>query len=490
MAETNQKQIKPQEGFQEDFLKSPADIVIGGGAAGVGKTYALLLEPLRHKQNKNFGAAIFRRTSPQIRMEGGLWDTSVSLYSQLGASPRETTLDWTFPSGSAIGFYHLEYEKDLINYQGAQFAFIGFDELTHFTKKQFFYLLSRNRSTSGVRPYVRATCNPDPDSWVANFIEWWIDQDSGFPIPERAGKIRYFTRDGEATVWGNSEQEVIDKCPHLFTGELETVRPKSATFIPGSIYDNKELLSVDPGYLANLMAQDESTKAALLHGNWKIKLDGLELYNPFSINDIFTNVHVKPGKKYITIDAARFGSDKAVIKVWNGFRVIDIAVYLLSSTTDIANKTKEFERQYAVPRSSVVCDADGVGGGVVDQLPGCHSFNNGASPIPIKGKDENYYNLKTQCFYHSADRVNNAEVYIEPQVASKIVDGKTVKVLLSEELRAIKKDKVDMDGKRRIIPKEQTKNILGRSPDFAECFMMREYFEVNALVPTTRGGRF
>ena len=75
--------------------------------------------------------------------------------------------------------------------QGAQVP--GFDELTHSTKSQFFYMMSRNRSMCGVRPYIRATCNPDADSWVAEFISWWIDQETGLPIPERAGKVRYLS---------------------------------------------------------------------------------------------------------------------------------------------------------------------------------------------------------------------------------------------------------------------------------------------------------
>lgn len=80
---------------------------------------------------------------------------------------------------------HLEHENDKYNHQGAQYPLIMFDELTHFSKTQFLYLLSRNRSTCGVRPYVRATCNPDPDSWVADLVAPWIDQATGFPIREK-----------------------------------------------------------------------------------------------------------------------------------------------------------------------------------------------------------------------------------------------------------------------------------------------------------------
>src|SRR5690554_534113 len=79
--EANKEKIPgPQAGPQEQFLKSKADIAIYGGAAGGGKTWALLLEPLSHIANPGFGGVIFRRTTVQVRNEGGLWDESARMY--------------------------------------------------------------------------------------------------------------------------------------------------------------------------------------------------------------------------------------------------------------------------------------------------------------------------------------------------------------------------------------------------------------------------
>jgi hypothetical protein len=286
------------------------------------------LEPLRYLTSiKGFKAVIFRRTTPQIKLPGGLWDTSMELYPLIGATPIDSLSKWKFPFDNSLKFSHLEYEKNIKDWQGSQVPFIAFDELTHFSRKMFFYLLSRNRSACGVKPYVRATCNPDPDSWVANFIEWWIDQDPdsnnyGFPIVERCGKLRYFISDAGNLIWRDTPEEVIIDGWHIIEKQLEKAPKtdpyslvKSVTFIPGSIYDNQKLLEKDPGYLGNLMAQDENTKAALLDGNWKIKTDGSALINLVKMKDSFSNEFVERGQKWITADIAMKGSDLLVIGV-------------------------------------------------------------------------------------------------------------------------------------------------------------------------------
>lgn len=249
--------------MQERFLATPADIAICGGAAFSGKTWAELAEPIRHIHNSRFGAVIFRRAFPQITHEGGLWDEAANLYPLLGAKPNSSDLYWTFPSGARVSFAHMQHEDTKYNWQGAQAPLIEFDELTHFSAGQFWYLLSRNRSTCGVRPYIRGSCNPDPDSWVAEFISWWIDQETGFPIPERSGVLRWFVRVGDDLVWADRPEELTTRWPQI--------PPKSATFIPGKIYDNPIGMQRDPGYLANLMALPYVERERLLEGNWKIR---------------------------------------------------------------------------------------------------------------------------------------------------------------------------------------------------------------------------
>ncbi len=267
--------LRPQAGPQEKFLSTPADICIYGGSAGGGKSFGLLLTPLRYKNVDGFGGVIFRKNAVQIYAEGGLWDEAGEVYGGIkGSQVRKGQAQWQFTDSvgkvlSKISFAHIERNEDTKSWQGTQICFIGFDELTHFSEYTFFYMLSRNRSTCGVKPFVRATCNPDADSWVAKFIAWWIDQDTGYPIRDRGGKIRWMIRRNGEIFWADTQEELWDRF-NLISKE-ERAEPKSVTFIPSTIYDNTELLKVNPDYLANLKALPIVEKERLLFGNWKIK---------------------------------------------------------------------------------------------------------------------------------------------------------------------------------------------------------------------------
>jgi len=285
------EQLKPHPGPQKQFIDSTAQIAVYGGQAGGGKTWALLAEAARYITVPRYGAVIFRRTSPQITNEGGLWDESMLLYPQLNGIPRHT-LDWQFPIGEIkargvntkdaanIGFRHLQYEKDKLTWQGSQITMLGFDELTHFTESQFFYMLSRNRSTCGIHSYVRATTNPVPEDdpiggWVNRLVSWWIDPVSGLAIPERSGVIRWFIRLQGDLHWSDSKLDLIERYgrPDLCEDhEEQTVRPKSFTFIPAKLSDNPALLSRDPMYRANLFALPEVERQRLAEGNWNAKV--------------------------------------------------------------------------------------------------------------------------------------------------------------------------------------------------------------------------
>src|SRR5260221_6962819 len=251
--------IEPQPGPQTVFLSTPADICIYGGAAGGGKSFGLLLEALRHIDNPDYGWVIFRRTYPQIKNEGGLWDESCKLFPLVGGKGKET-LEWDFPSGAKGKFAHMQYDKDKYSWQGAQIPFIGFDEVTHFTESQFFYMLSRNRSTCGVKPYMRATCNPDADSWVKRFLAPWVSEKWPEEDKARSGEIRWFVREDGLLRW-------------LDRGETHP-DGYSVTFIEADVYDNPKLLEKDPDYIKRLKALPLVEQERLLKKNWSIRHEG------------------------------------------------------------------------------------------------------------------------------------------------------------------------------------------------------------------------
>lgn len=210
-----------------------------------------------------YTSIVFRRTSPQITAPGSIWHESQQIYREFGGTPNQTSLEWKFPSNAVFKFSHLQYNSDVYSHQGAQYAGIYFEEGTHFAREQFFYMLSRNRSMCGIKPYVKMICNPDANSWVRELVDWYIDPDTGYAIAERSGIIRWFIVRDDKIIWADSEKDLIER----YDGCL----PKSFTFISASIFDNKKLLEIDPGYLANLHALPTVERERLLNGNWNIK---------------------------------------------------------------------------------------------------------------------------------------------------------------------------------------------------------------------------
>ena len=260
----------PKSNFSALLLILLFTVALLGAAS---KSYALLMEPIRHIRNPGFGAVIFRRTSPQISNEGGLWASSEELYPLNNGVPITNPYRWTFPSKAKVEFHHLQHEKNIYDWQGSQIPLIGYDELTHFTERQFFYMLSRNRSMSGVKPYIRATTNPDPASWVKTLMRWWLDDEGEYADMSKAGVLRWMIRVGDDLRWFDTKPEAVD-----YVRSIETPRGispenmvKSVTFIPSSVYDNKILMKKNPEYVANLMALPRVERLQLLEGNWKVR---------------------------------------------------------------------------------------------------------------------------------------------------------------------------------------------------------------------------
>ena len=198
----------PNEGPQTEFLAAPERDVLYGGAAGGGKSYAMLVAPLRYAHKKAHRALILRRSMPELRE---LIDKSRELYPQAfpGCKFREVEKLWNFPSGAKIEFGFLERDADVYRYQGQAYSWIGFDEITHLpTEFGWNYLASRLRTTdSSIETYLRCTANPGGvgAQWVKKRYIDPIDPNSSFIgkdglsrkfIPARLDDNPYLANDG------------------------------------------------------------------------------------------------------------------------------------------------------------------------------------------------------------------------------------------------------------------------------------------------------
>jgi phage terminase large subunit len=222
-----------------------------------------------------------------------------------------------------------------------------------------------------------------------------------------------------------------------------------------SLVDDNEYIS--KYYKTQLQTLDELSKQRLLFGNWEYD----------AIINMFEQKGVN-GEKYITCDVARFGSDRTVIMVWEGLHITYIRTLLKSAVNDVVDEIRQLQQEHQINLRNIIVDEDGVGGGVKDYLR-CQGFVNNARPI----KKENYQNLKTQCYYKLADLINKGQIGIT-------CNDVNVKNNIIEECEQIRTKDADKDNKLQIIPKDTIKDILGRSPDYADALAMRMYYEVDA----------
>jgi phage terminase large subunit len=249
-------------------------------------------------------------------------------------------------------------------------------------------------------------------------------------------------------------------------------------FIQALPTDNKMLAD---GYLLNLeRSLNKNEKKRLLHGNWEYDDDPAALIDYEKILNIFTNTHVPGGRRNITCDVARFGKDKTITIEWDGWRGY-VRKFSKQDTAKTATVLDSSRIRIGASKSDVLVDEDGIGGGIVDFYK-CKGFVNNSKALPSpdgvinqdgKVVPENFDNLKSQCYFRLAKRINEGGVYLE-------LEDEADRDLIIEELEAVKQKHLDSDMKKGVIPKDKVKELIGRSPDFSDCLMMNEF---NYLIP-------
>jgi len=243
-----------------------------------------------------------------------------------------------------------------------------------------------------------------------------------------------------------------------------TLDPNKA-FIQSLVTDNPH---ISKHYIKQLEGLDQLNKKRLLFGDWNYSDDDANLFSIDHLNDMFTNEFVPDGDKYMSIDVARFGRDQSVICIFSGWKLIKIKTWKKNTLSELADHVKEYAKKYNISRSNIVCDSDGVGGSIPDYIKGIKSFVNGSKAI----NGQNYKNLKTQCFYHLASIVSKGQIFIDeknPEVRHQIIS----------ELELIKQHDINKDNKISMTPKDQIKQMLGRSPDISDALAMRSLFDLS-----------
>lgn len=491
--------IIAQRGCQERFLATNADITIFGGNRGGGKSWALLMEVLKDIQNKNNNSIILRNEKEDL---SGVIEKSYKLFSQFGKyNKSQNDMTWNFDCGGKLKFsYFADSFKDFqIRFQGKEYNYIGIDEITHISYEKFKYLITDNRNAYGIRNRFYGTCNPDPDSWVRKYIDWWIGE-NGLPIEERDGIIRYCFMDGDEinnVYWGDTPEEVYRQCKSLIDSlwkdEYEkygfnklTMFVKSATFIKGKLEENVALITSDPNYVANLAQQGEEQRARDLEGNWNFKASGDDILKIEHMERFFKNPsQYGDGKRRVSCDIAYEGGDNLVLWFWIGNHIEDVYV-----SRDNSKRTEECVayklREWGALEKDFVFDLNGPGQDFKGKFPDAVKFNNMAAPIPTTKADEQsikyiYSSLKSQCADILVKKIKNDEISINPDLLSRKFSGNgysdmTLYNILMKERKAIRD--ADTDKGFSLIKKEVMKKYVGHSPDFIEAMIYRQIFDI------------
>ena len=315
----------PQPGPQTIFAETSADIALIGGSPGGGKSVSLLYEFAKltqYRHARRVRGTAFRRTQVALEKGGSLWDRAKEMLPAFGGIVLEKATSIRFEASSIqiedqhrIDFAHLHALGSERLYDGSEQDLVIFDELQDFEESQFWYLVSRMRSTTGLRPRMRASCNAEPDSWLARLLDsgGWIGED-GYIRPERSGVVRWFVRSEETDEleWFDSEHEARASFPELGPEEV-----MSFTFVLARTSDNRRLSKHDPGYrgrMRNLLRRDRlrlfGESGEDRGGNWLNQ----DVAGDFFALDAIKFVDGPPSRIVRTVRGWDFGSSEPTAK--------------------------------------------------------------------------------------------------------------------------------------------------------------------------------
>ena len=487
--------IRPQAGFQEEFVRSNIDVVFGGGVLGSGKSYAAVLATAEPSDDPNFRALFLRNNLGDLRSGGGLLDNFRDAYGKYVDIVESGEPRVTFPSGARIDVTHVSdqsKEKVLQRFKGRQYDLIYFDELTGFTWECFAAIATRNRGMGRWTGKIRGTTNPERKHWLRKFLDWYIGID-GFIREDRAGKVRYFYMAGESVrdvVWGDSKEEVYRRCQGEIDRRLQKINGKtgtatyenlikSFTFYLGKMSENVSMLEKNNDYVGSVAVMGGRNAQQLLEGNWNVSPEE-ELSLPIpqdAAMDCFTNDPQVNGDTWITADLADTGTDNFIALAWNGFHIVDVIIASQTTPRTNANLLKAFAEKHGIADSHIIFDA--VRGTYInDYIPEAMPYVSSKAPMGLYGKG--FMRLKDECYMRLVEAIKRHNVSFSDDVAKRKYEHVNIKEFISieaefvDECSAVMFDE-GVAGKKTLLSKKKMNMRLGRhrSMDLLDPCAMR-----------------
>ena len=489
------KIFTPHEGFQEKFVRSNIDLVIGGGSMGGGKTAGAVMMVAEPSLDGRFRAVFLRNNLGDLKSGGGILDEFKKVYGS-GCNVIESGDPHVdFPSGARIDVTHIAdqtKEKVLQRFKGRQYDCIYFDEMTGFTWECFTAVYSRNRGTASWTGKVRGTTNPKRSHWLREFLDWYIGID-GEIIPERDGVVRYFYINGETVkdvVWGDSKEEVYNKCKiqidrtlAKFNGKKGNATYKdiikSFTFYRGSMSENKAILDSNSGYVGSVAVMGGREAQANLEGNWNVDTDAnLDAPIPSDLaNQVFMNDEKRNGDRWITCDLADTGTDNFLALAWDGFHIFDVLILGRTTPRQNAERLQMFAAQHNVADNHIIYD--GIRGTYInDYIPEAVPFISYRHPMGLYGRMA--MKLKDECYLRLVEVIKRGEMSMEDSVALRVYEHQKLKdhITIQNEFMeecAVVRFKDVQSGKKTLLTKKEMNQKLGkgRSMDLLDPIAMR-----------------
>lgn len=486
--------IKPQEGFQISFCATNVDVVWGGGILAAGKSFALVLamaEPLM--TDGNFRSLISRRSLQNIKAGGGFVEKFKQIFGEYCSVKESDNPRISFPSGAFCDLTYID-DSDMRKLRerakGWEYDVIAVDEMTEMSFECFTYIMTRNRGNSKTfTGKMFATLNPKRSHWSRTFLDWYIGPD-GFIRPERDGVVRYFYIRGsrvEDVVWGNTKEEVYNKCRIDIDRKLAAVGGnysfenmiKSFVFYQGKLSQNKAMLEGNADYIGSVAASGGKMAQALLEGNFNVdpEEDSSVPISSDSARRVFVEDAQANGELWLTVDLADFGTDNVIAIAWNGFHAIGIKILTHSTPKDNALNILAMAQEYKIAESHIIFDATN-GRYILDYIPD-------ALPYLSSKKSLGMYvhqapTIKDMCYLRLVKMINKGKLTFSDEVRDTQYIHQNLKRFITvqdeflEECSVVRFKNLP-SGSKKLLTKKEMNAMLGnnRSMDLLDPCAMR-----------------